>query len=660
MGLRLLPDRKEKSVDFEIVANVSAKDLEFGTTRRGSTTCPVCGFTTPVESVRTQLSTRKGGGRDARLLCVVTGHPSEEGRFYRLPSKTDLEAEKKAAHELENRRRQHNDESTSLVPEEEISLNEIRRISVPVYGMTSWMDLFTSRQLLTLTTLSRLVRDIGKQLASGRDGNLATAIQILLALIVDRQANTLTSSSRWNTAGEKIEGVFSRQAIAFVGDFAEANPFSGATGDLDGAINWVVEVCRSCAGANLSPGRAEQASATNQPLPDDVAQAVITDPPYYDSVPYAYLSDLFYVWLRRSLMGTHLEVLRGEYVPKEAEIVVDRPHKLSQSTKDVKFYEEGLAQAFAESRRILQQQGIATIVFASKTTASWEAILRAAVESGWILTGSWPIDTEMQARIAAQGQARLASSIHLVCRPREECNSSGDVNAIGDWRDVIAELPKRIHEWMPRLRNEGVVGADAIFACLGPALEIFSRYSRVEKASGESVSLKEYLEYVWAAVAKEALNMIFEGADATGFEEDARLTAMWLWTLSTGTNGNGAASDEPEDEEEEEESTKKTKVAGLFWNMTPRVRLPRALAPTWNGSRVWWKSRATRPVCFPSQNAPVISLARMKARLRRNARQSPSSSHLRMFWTKLRKMAAGEKRTLRRLAARSWTAFTKA
>ncbi len=103
---------------------------------------------------------------------------------------------------------------------------------------------------------------------------------------------------------------------------------------------------------------------------------------------------------------------------------------------------------------------------------------------------------------------------------------------------MLAELPRRIHDWMPRLAEEGVVGADAIFACLGPALEIFSRYSRVEKASGEVVTLKEYLEQVWAAVAKEALTMIFTGADATGFEEDARLTAMWLWTLKTGdTNG---------------------------------------------------------------------------------------------------------------------------
>src|SRR5215471_13468064 len=129
----------------------------------------------------------------------------------------------------------------------------------------------------------------------------------------------------------------------------------------------------------------------------------------------------------------------------------------------------------------------------------------------------------MESRVAAQGQARLASSVHLVCRPRESPDGSLRTDDSGDWRDVLQELPRRIHEWMPRLAEEGVVGADAIFACLGPALEVFSRYSRVEKASGEVVTLKEYLEQVWAAVAKEALKMIFTGADATGFEEDARL-----------------------------------------------------------------------------------------------------------------------------------------
>jgi putative DNA methylase len=179
---------------------------------------------------------------------------------------------------------------------------------------------------------------------------------------------------------------------------------------------------------------------------------------------------------------------------------------------------------------------------------------------------SWPIDTEMPTRVRAQDSAVLASSIHLACRPRENVDGIS-TNEIGDWRDVLAELPKRIHEWMPRLAEEGVVGADAIFACLGPALEIFSRYSKVEKANGEQVTLKEYLEHVWAAVAKEALNVIFTGADATGFEEDSRLTAMWLWTLMAGANGNGKKEKVSEDEASEEETEsegKKKKTAGGF------------------------------------------------------------------------------------------------
>src|SRR5439155_20877481 len=150
---------------------------------------------------------------------------------------------------------------------------------------------------------------------------------------------------------------------------------------------------------------------------------------------------------------------------------------------------------------------------------------------------------------------KVASSVHLICRPRENPDGSVRTDEIGDWRDVLQELPRRIHEWMPRLAEAGVVGADAIFACLGPALEIFSRCSRVEKASGESVTLKEYLEQVWAAVAKEALTMIFKDADTTGFEEDARLTAMWLWTLNAGktTTDDTANTDEDESGESDDE-----------------------------------------------------------------------------------------------------------
>jgi len=213
-----------------------------------------------------------------------------------------------------------------------------------------------------------------------------------------------------------------------------------------------------------------------------------------------------------------------------------------------------------EGQRILSPNGVGVVVFAHKSTSGWEALLQAMIDAGWTITGSWPIDTEMGTRLRARGSAVLASSVHLVSRPRKDFHGSLHRNGIGDWRDVLHELPARIHEWMPRLAAEGVVGADAIFACLGPALEIFSRYSRVERADGKQVMLKEFLEYVWAAVSHEALDMIFQGADTSGFEPDARLTAMWLWTLSTSgaangqNNGKAVPLEEGEGEEDEEET----------------------------------------------------------------------------------------------------------
>ncbi|MBF8253591.1 MAG: adenine-specific DNA methylase [Deltaproteobacteria bacterium] len=582
VALQLVPRPRAKRVDFQIIvkqrggwvdqANPKTKIATpkfVETVKRGSATCPCCGYTTPVERVREQFKPRHGGANDARLLCVVTTRTDEQGRFYRLPKKTDLQAVRDASAELERKKKSHRG-PFALVPDERISMNEIRRISIPIYGMESWGNVFSNRQSLALQTLARL----GCAAGAEAQPEMKRVLTGLFALALGRQADACSSLARWHTTGEKNTGTFGRQALGMVWDFCEVNPFSGSTGGWDGVVEWVAKVCESQAVNEGVSGQAQRASATKHPLSDDMASAWITDPPYYDAVPYAHLSDYFYVWLRRMLHDIEPELFGFECVPKDEEVVVDRPHYLSQSKKDVAFYERELTKAFAEGRRVLRPDGVGTIVFASKTTASWEAILKAVVDAGWIITGSWPIDTEMEARVSAQGQARLASSVHLVCRPRENPDGSVRTDEIGDWRDVLQELPRRIHEWMPRLAEEGVVGADAIFACLGPALEIFSRYSRVEKASGETVTLKEYLECVWAAVAKEALNIIFPDADTIGFEEDARLTAMWLWTLTAGkeTADDADGADAEDAAEDEDESRLVQPRGSLRRNRPPAAR----------------------------------------------------------------------------------------
>ena len=563
VALDLVPDKVKKQVDFQLIENPDAKTLCDGTVVRGSVTCPICGFTTPVTSVRQQLQYRKGGAADARLFCVVTTHVGETGRFYRLPTEKDIQAVRKAEKELDRRRKAHKGD-VSLVPDEKIPLTELRRISIPLYGMEDWGSLFSPRSALTLSTFLGHFQNIRKVL-DDRDQGIYRAIVTCIAFSISKQADFNSSLSRWANHMEKSVATFSRQALGMMWDWGEITPLGNSTGSFLVALEWVANSLNH--DWLKHAGQTAMSSATNSPLPNDSADILFTDPPYYDAIPYSHLADFFYVWLKRGLLNEYPDLFTTPLTPKESEIVVDRPHKRSNSTKDVAYYERELTSAFNDSRRVVRPDGLGVVVFASKTTASWEAVLRAIIDAGWIICGSWPVDTEKADRMNALGTASLASSIHLVCRPRENLDGSVREDAIGDWRDVLVDLPVRIHEWMPRLAQEGVVGADAIFACLGPALEIFSRYSRVERVSGEVVPLREYLEQVWAAVSKEALSMIFEGADATGFEEDARLTAMWLWTLSTGGNGNGEGSEDASEDEEEDNDEgkgKKGKLTGGF------------------------------------------------------------------------------------------------
>jgi adenine-specific DNA methylase len=573
VALRIVPKKDERRVEFEIMEDVMAKDVGEGTVRRGSATCPVCGYTTPVASVRKQLKARRGGAADARLYAVVTTRPGRQGRFYRLPNERDLEAAKNAAEELERRKAEHVG-ALSLVPDEPYpdETGSGALSSSVSYGLKNWGSLFTPRQALALTTLVWLVREAGEKVAEEQENGFAAAVQTCLALAMNRQADATSSLCRWHITGEKHTGTFGRQALPMVWDFSEVNILSKMTGGFPGALEWVTQVCEANK-TQVICGLAELDSAISHPLPDDFAQCFFTDPPYYDAIAYGDLSDFFYIWLRRTLFEIYPTLFSNPLVDKTDEIVqLSKRFRGPYSHKTREYFEEKMKQAMTEGRRVLAPNGISTVVFAHKTTSGWEAMLQALLDAGWIITASWPIDTEMGARMNAMNAASLASSVHLVCRPRE--NPDGTLKEeVGDWRDILAELPKRIHDWLPRLAKEGVVGADAIFSCLGPALEIYSRYSKVEKASGEVVLLGEYLEEVWAAVSREALNMLFEGADATGFEEDARLTAMWLWTLSAGANGNGnggkasedaesGSSEEGDEGEETEEETSSRRNGG--------------------------------------------------------------------------------------------------
>jgi len=542
--LKMVPDATKRLINFTVGEGVSSAGP--GTISKGTATCPICGFATARDSVRRQLLERHGGSVDARLVAVVSTRTGATGRSFRVPTTHDIDAATAAANALRTLGADPNNR-LSPVPSERIPHEKVWKnnpIRVHLYGMATWGSLFAPRQALVLATMSRLIATIPTRITGGPAEPLGRAVQAMLACALDRQAEHLSSLCRWNATGQKLQATFGRQALPMLWDFCEANPFGGSVGAWANMIDCVITPFDA---ASIGGGSAhcERASATAHPLPDDSVAAIVTDPPYYDSVPYAALADFFYVWLKRTLGESQPDLFPEDLTPKADECVVDEA-----KDKDAIWFRRKMTAALTEARRVVTPNGIGVVVFAHKSTAGWEAQLQAMIDAGWTITASWPIDTEMGTRLRAQGAAALASSIHLVCRPRED-EHGALTEDVGTWRDVVAELPKRIHDWMPRLAAEGVVGADAIFACLGPALEIFSRYSRVEKASGDPVPLKDYLEQVWAAVAREALSLMFEGADASGLEEDARLTAMWLWTLGTGAQVNDLPSSFPEDDDPE-------------------------------------------------------------------------------------------------------------
>jgi putative DNA methylase len=598
---------------LEIFEPKKDTEVEGGTVARGNATCPVTGYTTKVDRVRAQLKWRRGGAADARLFCVVTTRNTEQGRFYRLPTKADQEAFDAAAVELAKRMESegnaHGQRSqiltrtsggtvqsgtarlgaVSMVPDEPTPLGggkgAGRAFSQRNYGMDYFADLFTPRQLLALTTLARLVREAGERMRRGEradtaksgavranevaqfedtaraarhppatTADLADAVQACLAMALSKNADLGNSLTRWKPDAECPVNLFGRQAIPIVWEFGEAVLTSESSGSFASMLERTTQGLE-CVGDIMSTGHVEPASATAHPLPDDAASAYVTDPPYYDAVPYSDLSDFFYIWLKRTLPPALLPAFAGTLTPKDEECIVD-----DAKGKDHASFEAMMQRAMAEGRRVTAPTGIGVVVFAHKSTAGWEAQLKGMIAAGWTVTGSWPIDTEMGSRLRAMDSAALASSVHLVVRPRE-------TDEVGEWREVLAELPKRIAAWMPRLAAEGVVGADAIFACLGPALEVFSRYARVEKNDGTVMGLKDYLPEVWTGVSKEALSMIMQDADASGLEPDARLTAMWLWTLGGGksqASGDAAEGDDDDDAGGEDDApVKKPKVSGF-------------------------------------------------------------------------------------------------
>ena len=581
---------KPPVVQFEIFEPRKDSDVPPGTVTRAKATCLCCNIVLPPERVRAQLSAQRGGGDvifdskglrkgGALLLAVVTLRPGEQGRNYRLSTDRDYEAVWKAQKVVRKLETQKLPNGMSAIPDEPTPAGggsgAGRAFSVQKYGMLQWGDLFTGRQKVAINAFVVLLRSMNKTNPAIR----------LTALCLSKMIDMNNNLATWQPHAEIPAHMLTRFALPMKWDFAEAVPISDSSGTIESASKRSIEALTNLLVVERA-GLVTQLDARATQLPDQSVNVWFTDPPYYDAVPYSDISDFFFVWLCRAIASSMTQGAVSDssssLSPKEREIVQDETRSFEGRRKDRSFFEEAMGQAFAEGRRVLKEDGIGCVVFAHKTTEGWEALLSGMIKGGWTITSSWPIATEMGTRLRARESAALATSVHLICRPRSE--DAG----IGDWGEVLHELPKRVGNWMQHLESEGIRGADLVFACIGPALEIYSRYSRVETPEGREVKLDEYLQKVWEVVGRLALEQILKTAEGA-FEEDARLTALFLWTLQS-TNGERATSegeeeeDESDDDDEEESSASKSKGFSLIYDVVRRFAQPLGIhLPVWEG-----------------------------------------------------------------------------
>ena len=523
------PKGEQPHVEFDVFEPKVDVDVRDGTVKRAKAACLCCGAKLPPERVRSQLADQRGGGDvvfdaegtrtgGARMTAVVTLKPGQTKRCYRLPTDADYAPVRRSQArlaEILDEWKHGGKQGLCPVPDEPLPPIGTLGFRVQRYGMTQWGDLFTARQKMGLLGLGRSAHS---HLAQS-DTHLDAIVPMCIDAVVMRNC----TGCRWQAGGEHLFDAFGLQALPIVWDFAENNPAREFKVQIQ-------RVAKSLRQPLKHLGTVQQSDATNHPLPDQTVDIWFTDPPYYNAIPYADLSDFFFVWLKR-MIPNHL-FLRdpsdpdNRLSPKTDEVVQDQTKRINGRPKDREWFEEKIAKAFTEGRRVLGEDGVGAVVFAHKSTEGWEALLSGMIRGGWTITGSWPIATEVPGRLRAQNSATLATSVHLICRPRP------DNAVVGDWAEVLSALTNRVSTWMKRLQNEGIRGADLVFACIGPALEIFSRFRAVETVEGDEVDLRDYLGKVWAAVGCAALEQVLVSADVAGaLEEDARLTALFLWTL---------------------------------------------------------------------------------------------------------------------------------
>lgn len=458
--------------------------------------CIVCDEVTQESYIKQESAAGRMG---ASLLAVVA--EGKHGRLYISPD----EVQKASA---------NCEKPDGVYPDQTLPYDP-RNIWCVNYGLDTYDKLFTNRQLHTLTTLSGLVKEVQIKaetdaiktgipndhlpLSEGGTGACAygEAISVYLAFAVDRLADIGSSIASWISSIGAIRNTFGRQAIPMAWDFAEGNPFSSSTGCFDNMVDWVVKCV-----ANLPAARTSETEQYNAQIDCGLRNIMVsTDPPYYDNIGYADLSDFFYVWMRQALKETYPRLFSTLLVPKAEELIAT-PYRHNGSTAEAKtFFEDGMLATCKQIYKYAREDVPVTIYYAYKqsdtdtdtnTTASsgWETMLSAIINAGFAITGTWPMRTERSVRTIAQGTNALASSIVLVCRKRPEDAPQTTR------RNLIATLRKELRPALRELQHSNIAPVDLAQSAIGPGMGVFSRYRRVLEADGTPMSVRSALQVI--------------------------------------------------------------------------------------------------------------------------------------------------------------------
>lgn len=490
-----------KRVHFEIRhgkdgAPSAAND---GTVARTGAVCLACATPANFDYLREQGS---AGRMSSQLMAVVA--EGDRKREYFSPTLEQIEAAQV--------------ERPSDAPAQDIG-HHPRDIRTQLYGMTTFSDLFTNRQLVALTTFSDLVIEArAKAIDDGATTEYADAIATYLGLGVSRATDRSSTISSWDSSLSKIRNTFGRQAIPMAWDFAEAGLFSASTGNFVSQFDWIAEALD--AGSVRAQGIAKQESATDLSYE---GQIISTDPPYYDNIGYSDLSDFFYVWLRRSLRDIYPDLLSTLLVPKADELVAN-PYRHDGKNGAKKFFEDGFRDVFANARKTASTDFPITVYYAFKqsdtdvtgeASTGWETLLEGMIQSGWEITSTWPLRSEQSYRMIASGTNALASSIVLSLRPRPE-----DASTI-DRRGFITALESELPGALRKLQQGSIAPVDLPQAAIGPGMAVFSRYSKVMEPDGSPMSVRSALVRI-----NEILDTVLNEQEGD-FDAPTRFAITW-------------------------------------------------------------------------------------------------------------------------------------